>query len=213
MSIMSWTRDLMIADVRRLLREKTAGRFADVDLERWSDEGILEVCTRTRCLRSSFTAAAVSGQANYSIPTNLLGAWAISRVEFNSVELEKAAFDDVEELLQTGETLATLKTPRYWCPLGREIVLVPTPATTDTIRVWGAKKAEALSGGPDTLANLGIDESYGPAVEDFMLHRGLTMAGKFQESMVVWQGFERKVGVTSDKTMPDTRGESTRGSG
>jgi len=213
MSIMSWTRTLLVADVRRLLREKTAGRFADADIERWADEGILEVCTRTRCLRAEATAAAVSGQAEYTCPSNFLGAWAVSKVTFNGNELEKVSYDKVKDLLQPGESLTSQATPRFWSPHGRQLILTPIPITTDTIKVWGAKKGEALSGDTDTLANLGIDESWGPAIEDYMQHRGLMMVGKYQEALLVWQGFERKVGVVSNKSMPDAREESSRGAG
>ena len=213
MSVISYTRALLVADVRRMLAEKTAGRYADADIERWADEAILDVCTRTRCLRAEATASSVTGQAEYTIPTNFLGSWAITRTTFDGTELNKAAFDAVEELLEPGETLATQKTPRFWCPHGRQIVLVPTPSAVKTIKVWGAKKADALSGDSDTLANLGLDESYGPAIEDFMTHRGLMMAREYDKALAVWQMYERKVGVASDKAMPDAREESSRGAG
>jgi len=62
------------ADLRDRLDETQARYWDDRQLNRWINEGALDMARRAECLPTSTTITAVSGTQSYALPTNLFRA-------------------------------------------------------------------------------------------------------------------------------------------
>ena len=214
MSAISFTRLLMITEVKRQLQQKVGGLFDDTDFDRWFDLAVADVASRTRCLRTEATAASVSAQQGYTVPDDCLGPWAISKVRYKNVRLEHHAWDTIEDVIEQGLALSSSGTPKYWSPYARSFYLTPIPnAAADEIEIWYAKTSVAVSADSVALADVGIPEVYAPAVETFIRHRGLLLGGNEEKAMGAWQLYEHQLGIESQKSVDDVAGDVARGAG
>ncbi len=212
MAVVSFTRALMVAEVRRQLQQKVGGAFDSTDFNRWFDLAIADVVARTRCIRAEATAASVSAQQAYALPTNCLGGWAVSRVRYKNVILQHESWATIEDMIESGLALSSSGTPVYWSGQGRTIRLTPVPnAASDEIEMWYAKATEACSADSVALSNLEIPSIYAPAVETFMRHRGLMLGGEEGKALQAWQLYERQLGIESQKDVDDVATDVAQG--
>jgi hypothetical protein len=209
MAVLSYTIDLMETDVRRLLQEDTAARYSETDLFRWINEGELFIAAATRCLRTSTTAASVSGTEEYAIPGSAPGAWAITRVDYDGTTLEPTPFEKRREAVREVAP-DTNNTPQVWAPYGQKYVLAPPPDTAgDEIKVWHAYMPDAMV----TTESLTIPIIYGSAVILYAAHKGLMMKGQFDRAQQVWQEFLFTMRSLSNKGIPDLAKEVAASAG
>ncbi len=214
MSVVTFTRSLMVAEVRRQLQQKVGGLFDGTDFNRWFDLAVADVASRARCVRTDATAASVSAQQGYTLDVDCVGAWGIAKVTYAGVRLEHHSWDTIEDVLESGLALSSSGTPKYWSPYGRSIYLTPIPnAAGDEIGIWYPKKPVAASADSVALDDLGIPEVYAPAIETFMRHRGLLLAGDEQTAMAAWQLYEHQLGLESRKDVDNVADDVARGAG
>ena len=214
MGLASYTRALIITEVRRQLQERMGALFTAPDLERWADLAVVDIASKTRCLRTEATANTVSAQQGYTIPADCLGAWAVSRLDYLGKPLELHPWDNMYEKVPTGMALSSTGTPKWWSPYGRTVRLFPIPnASANELRIWYAKIPASFSADSVALTDLGFPETYGPAVEDFMVQRGYLLKGDSARSQAHGQAYLQSVAMASGKRMPDVPEDETRGSG
>lgn len=215
MSLADFTRTYIISEVKRQLQQKsgTAGLFAAADFNAWADDACLHIASLTRCLRTEATANSVSCQQAYTIPDAALGGWAVTKVEYGAEPLEMVPWDQMEQKVPSGMTLSSSGTPRYWSPYGRSFRLFPKPdANNKEIRAFHAKMPATLSADTVSIQDLGFPQTYGPAIIDFMAHRGHLLRGDGARAQAAWALFEMHVAAAQGKEIPDAPGD-TRGSG
>lgn len=213
MAIISYTRAKLLADVRLLLEETTAQRFADADIQGWIDESIGFVAAATRSLRQKdeTTSSLSGGDGGYTIPSDSVGSWAISEVHYDGTRLEgPVAFDKRYQGVQQGlSPTSSATTPKYWSPFGDKIYLTP-PNTLS-----GKTIAMFTPYLPDTLATsaavMPLRAAYGPVVHDYVLHRAFMKNGQPQESNTAWQRFMFKLQAVSNKQVADVDPAVARG--
>jgi len=212
-AVLSYTKQQLIDDVRRMLQEKTASRYTDTDVGRWADEAVMEIVTMTRCLRTSATATSVSGQDEYTIPADAIGAHTITRMDYDNALLRPVAWDQIGEHADSKQALTTVGSPRLWSRWARSLYVWPVPNSSKVMKIWYAKMPRSLTGTGDSLTGLGVPECYGPAIEEAMLRRGLLMAGRQDEVQKAWEREQALLGPAADKEMPDATPNTSRGSG
>lgn len=211
MANVSYTVSACQDDARRILQERTAQRILDADLLRWCDLAQSEIAAVTRCLRAEATAASVANQAEYSMPTNCLGTWAIIKVRYNSVDLPNIPYDKREEYLSQNYSSTTSATPKLWSPHGNDLVLCPPPASAgQEIRIWYPKLPTAVTATGEAIS---IPIIYGPAMGVGMAAWGMLVLGRSQEYRTLHEEMLRLAGMMARKDMPDVPAESPVSSG
>jgi hypothetical protein len=217
LSLLSYTRTLLVAQIRRQLGERTSGLFQDADIQRWIDEGLGDIAARTKCLRAEASADSVASQQAYTIPNNCIGAWAITRVEHNGGKLDQRGFDqvDTEFGVANGKSLSSTGTPSVWLPYGRHFKLwpIPTTATTGVMQIYYAKMPDSLSADAMSIADLGFSLAHGPAVIAWSVANGWYLAGEVARADGAMAMYERHLGNASNKMMGDNIPREARGSG
>ena len=181
MAILTYTRAQLLDDVERYIQDISNTRYSATALERWADDAVNEIATRTQCCKEVATAAAVSGQQSYTLPSDCIAAWAVAKVDFNNLRLEQVPWDRIRDYPGVDKNLTAQGTPKYWSVWNRAIYLTKIPNTTDTIRIWYAKIPRAFTGSADTLSNIGIPTALAPAVEQAMVARAMQMGGDVQK--------------------------------
>lgn len=212
MPIMTYTRAQILDDVERLIQDISNTRYKTAHLERWADDAVNEIVTRTQCLKEVATAAAISGQQSYTLPSDCIAGWAVAKVEFNSLRLEQVPWDRIRDMPGVDKNLTAQGTPKYWSVWGRGLYLTKTPNTTDTIKIWYAKIARAFTGSADTLSNLGVPTSLGPAIEQAMVWRAMQMGGDAQKAQEALSLLDRIVPPYSVGQLVHAGDDATRGS-
>jgi hypothetical protein len=217
MSLASYTRALIVTEARRQLQERlgAGALFTSTDLERWVDLALLDIASKARCLRNEASAGNTAAQQSYTLPDDCLGAWAVNRFEYDGVKLEPRSFDQIDRDMGDGKCLSSAGTPVYYIPYGRHVKLWPVPAASGhQMRVWYAAMPDSLSADAMTLTGIGFSNAYGPAVEAYVVMRGLMLAGDMQRSAGYKQVYDDAVKSASDPSMADNDPkDTTRGTG
>ncbi len=216
MSLMTYTRATILAEVRNQLRTPSTGTISDANIITWIDKGCLDVSVRTKCIRADCTGTSVSGQQKNTIPAECLGAKTISRLEFDGAVLQgPVPFNEIDERLK-GNALSAQGAPKFWVPYGRAVYFYPIPASAyhdKTMHLYCAIMSDAMAASGTTLASLGIPELYGPAIETFARHKGLLKLGEEAKALEAWKLYLMQVGQAADQRMPDVNIEATAGAG
>lgn len=142
----------------------------------WANEGVRDVLIETRVKLTSGTINLVGGTGDYTITTWL----AIDDVQLNSANqqwsLKRVEIRDILAM-RRGLVAQSNSAPMFYAVQGDMLMVYPTPATNDTITVYGVKEpTSALSSLTDDLfstANKGNLPVYAQrAVEYYMLWQG-----------------------------------------
>jgi hypothetical protein len=213
MPVLTYTRAQILDDVERMIQDISNTRFKATQLERWADDAVNEIVTRTQCTKEVATANAVSGQQSYTLPPDCIAGWAVSKVDFANLRLEQAPWDRIRDMRGVDKNLTAQGTPKYWSVFGRGLYLTKIPNTTDLIRIWYAKIARAFTGSADTLSALGVPTALGPAVEQAMVVRAMQMGGDLQKAQEALQLLDRLVPPYQVGKLLEPGDDAARGSG
>lgn len=215
MSLIAFTRTLIVAEVRRQLGEPVAGLYADADIQRWIDISLLDIASKTRCLRVDASGNTTAATQWYDISATCLGTWAITRFEYNGKVLKPVAFDQIDTMLAdaNSKSLSSQGTPLYYIPYGRKFGLWPSPSTSGTYHYWFAKASDTLSADAMSITALGFSLAHGAAVESFCVRRGFLFAGQPQRAEGADMAYKSDLASATEKEMADNVPEAVRGSG
>lgn len=152
----------LITKARRRINEDSTTFFPDADFIDFADEGQKYFVRQTRYLEDTDSQAAVSGTQAYDLPTDFL---ALIRLTFNGKKIDRVSFYEIDEL-NLDETSYS-GTPTLYYILNDKIYLIPTPSSTDTIKLYYYKSPATLSATSSTLETPPI---YDDAIVCYMVY-------------------------------------------
>ena len=206
MTLLTYTRTQLKAQIRQALQERTATLVKDTEIERWIDVALDDVAVNTFCLRAVASASCSATQQLYDLSATCLGPWSISRLEYDGRRLLPKEFGLIDEEMGGAKDkgLTSTGAPQVYFAYGRQIGLWPVPAeNSKVLRYWYARHPETLSADAMSIIDLGFSVIHGPAVESFAAARGLAFKGKIQESQGAMQQNQMDLARASNKAMPD----------
>jgi len=216
MSIASYTRALIITEVRRQLQERygEGALFQTADIERWIDLALVDISTKTRCLRTEASAYSSLGGQSYALPTDCLGSWAVTRFEYDGKRIDSIPFDQLDNEFDqaAGKTRTSRGTPKYWVPYGTGFKLWPVPQVSAVMQIWYARVADSVSADAVSLSDIGLSNAFGPAVEDFVVRRGMMLQGDQARADAMEKVYEADLAAAAQKDMADVAPDVSRGS-
>lgn len=69
---MTLTVNQVVASVRSRLDEVTTATWTDTEIKRWTNEALRDLARRTKHLRDTTTVTTTAGQAEYTVPANVI---------------------------------------------------------------------------------------------------------------------------------------------
>lgn len=149
------------------LQNDTSGDQTQID--KWVNEGVVDVVIQTACAISSTSISLTSGTSDYSLSASIMRIYD-AYVSSNSVSyyLQHVTPDDV--LAMRRASLANVSPAVYYAVAGNLLMVYPTPDATQSMIVYYVPRPATLSGSADTPSE--IPAEYHPGVEYYALMRG-----------------------------------------
>lgn len=151
----------------------TSSGAEEVLLDRWLNEGIVDVLLQTRCNVNSLDMETTADEWRYTTPTTILSLLDITYQSTSSSATSSIERVTPAEILRLREQGDGGGTPRYYALAGNDLLMLyPTPATVDTISILYVPRPTALSAtgnDPSDDTYGGIPAEYHKAVEYYAL--------------------------------------------
>jgi hypothetical protein len=160
-------------NIRYLLKESTAGYFADVELNAWIADAATDISAKTLCFETGADVTLVAGTLEYSEPT---GCLKVAAVHFNNKSLTK-----IHPKALGIATNRTSGPPEQYYSFGRKLGFWPMadPGSIATKpRVFHAAVTAIIANIPD---------QYGPMAELYALVRAKIKEEKFAQASLLYQ--------------------------
>lgn len=154
------------------LENTTAADQGFIDL--WVNEGVTDFVLRTKCYSVTGTISLTASVSDYTLDTSwLLIDQAYVTVGSTPYYMERT---DVDSLLAMRRTSVTNTSPaQYYAVAGANRFMVyPTPASADTVTLYGVGRPTTLSVSSDTPSE--IPAEFQKAVEFFACRRGASQS-------------------------------------
>jgi hypothetical protein len=203
------------------LTNTTAGDQTQID--KWVNEGVADVVSRTRCKVGSATNSLSAGVGDYSIvgSMELLNVY----VTFNGQQYPLQHVD-TETLLEMRNASVVYTSPaRYYAFNGVDLLMLwPLPVTAasatspDYISFYYVPYPTTLSASADTPSD--VPSEYHPAVEYYALYRGATFtddtssqmgAQYLQQYEMLLRRLKRRVALSGGRRLARARVADGRG--
>ncbi|HET7713138.1 MAG TPA: DUF6682 family protein [Patescibacteria group bacterium] len=173
--------------VRRQFGDEAGVEITDADIIRWVNDAQREIAVRNNLLQVRATAGAVNGQAEYSIPANLV---TLHTVLYQNRKLQPLSIQEANDLINDGTATGI---PTHFWQFAGIITLYPAPDTTDPddiklLYTRTATEITALDQTPEvpvTYHNRIVEYVMAQAAElDENLNRYQLKMGEFQTGML-----------------------------
>jgi hypothetical protein len=116
----------VLSHVKRQFGDESGVQISDEDIIRWTNSGIDEIFRRSEPLKASTTANLVGGQADYTLPDNILR---VQSILVNGIPVEQRSTQEIEEyILKDDPTGNTSGQPTVWAEWGGTITFYPKPS-------------------------------------------------------------------------------------
>lgn len=145
------------ADLRDRLDETQARFWSDAQLNRWINEGAMDVSRRGECLPTSSVIAVVAGTRDYALPTN---GFTLHRAEYTPdsgqtvYPLELRDINEMDEIWSTRQ-LTQQYAPAYLTLLGYppnwQARLFPVPSQAGSLTVYLFRAASPAQSDTDDV--------------------------------------------------------------
>jgi hypothetical protein len=163
-----------VADrVKRTFGDEAGVQITDADIIRWVNDAQLQISVDNEDLLETVgTASIVSGQADYTAPSNLN---TLRSLMYNNYRIKGLSFSEFNEYLDgfkapAGQNVYGNGRPEVFMVYGGTITLFPTPneSITDGLRIYYSRHPASVG----TLADaLTVPDRYHPAVVEYCLKR------------------------------------------
>lgn len=129
-------------DVRDRIDETAARRWTDAQLNRWINEGAIDIARRTEVLQAKQDITAVAGTQEYTLPTDMIR---VHRIEFTPTGSTSTYTPEYRDFNSMDGVWWSQKTSRRGTPVlytvwgfppTAKLVLYPTPDPGGTITVY-----------------------------------------------------------------------------
>lgn len=205
---MALTRAQLRTATRALLKEPTAAYWADVDLNTYLDDALRAYTSRLGVLTREKTANVVSGQYEYSLPSDyvipMLAGLAPPTgytVSVDSLPLMYLSYPTFQLIKGYGAGAALGNTPQFWTLFNgtgdssgaiQSLQILPTPTAGGTNNLRIAHEAKAASLGADSSVPAIPEEDHeclpwGAAARAFLVR------GQTEEATVYQTMFDRRI--------------------
>lgn len=154
----------VITNVTRQFGDESGVQITQTDIIRAINQGCMQIQAVNNFKKAVFTTAAVSGQQQYTLPTDILR---IEAVKLGNYLLEKVNFADALNTLDG----ATTGGSSYWYwEFGGVINVYPIPlsSTTDTVTVYYSAVPRQVVATSDTLD---IPDMYYETIIEFVMSK------------------------------------------
>lgn len=201
-----------VADrVKRTFGDEAAVQVSDADIIRWINDAQLQITIdQSELLETVGTADIISGQADYTLPSDLD---TLRSLMYNNFRLRGLSFAQFNEYLDGFKATASQGgygngTPEVFMVYGSTVTLFPTPqqSLTGGLRIYYAKHPATVA----TLADsLGVPTRYHNSVVEFCLKQAYELdenpdmaaykKGEFQDQLMKLKNQEK---TTSNEYYP-----------
>jgi hypothetical protein len=157
--------------VRRTFGDEASVQITDDDVIRWINDAQLQISVdNPELLEAVATTNIVSGQADYTLPTDLN---TLRSLMYNNFRIRSLTFNEFNEYIDgfkapVGQGGYGNSTPEVFMMYGSTVTLFPTPNKniTDGLRIYYAKHPAAVTTMGDSL---GVPVRYHNSVVEFCL--------------------------------------------
>lgn len=153
----------------------TSSGAEEVLLDRWLNEGVVDVLLQTRCKVDCGDLTTTADEWKYTTPTAILALLDITYQSASSSNTSGLERVTPAEILRLREQAGSDSggPPRYYALAGNDLLMLhPTPATVDTISILYVPRPSALSAtanDPSSDTYGGVPAEYHKAIEYYAL--------------------------------------------
>lgn len=170
--------------VKRLFGDEAGVQLEDADILQWANDAQQAINTKNKIFKAKSTSQSVSGQSNYSFPTELIQQ--VESLTFDGSPLRAVEMAEAQARIQTGDPHGEQSgTPVCWYEWAGDFVLYPSPDTEKEIALYYTRYPTPLSGSDEQP--LDVPDKYYQAVVDYILW-------KCYEMDEDWNGAQMKEG-------------------
>lgn len=176
--------DVMRA-VKRTFGDESGVQLEDADIFMWVNDAQEEIVKRNKIIKTTATATAIAGQADYTFPTEDI--LQIESLHVDGQKLQNMPFAQADEDFINKDNAAESGTPVLWWEWGGTFTLWPAPSSALTIKLFYTKKPARITASTDLLS---VPDKYYRQVVDYVLQQAYEMDEDWQASQVKAQQFD-----------------------
>jgi hypothetical protein len=181
MSIQPATRTYggLLRDVKRKFGDESGVQLEDADILAWTNDGLQQIVTENKILRSKMTLPTVVDQSEY--PLSDLNIHSISSLHYDGQPLLALPFVEAEETIITSDPdKEQTGTPYLWYLWNSTLTLYPKPDAVGTLTMFFTKAPTVVTGDPSQIIEM--PNKYYPALVAYILQQAYEMDEDWQAS-------------------------------
>jgi len=152
----------MATEVKRLFGDESGVQLLDSDIIRWINYGQMEICSKTRILKSIQEGTLIEGTHIYPTPTDYLE---MEAVWIDGIMLQATSWEEFRQSSYVGTEAGT---PRSWFLYANQINLWPIPNKPLGLRIFYACRPIDVSTLSDYLA---IPDRYFDRLKEYCMSK------------------------------------------
>lgn len=138
--------------------------FPDAQLYKHIEQAQLELATAGLLIEDTLTTTTVSGQQEYSFPTNTI---AVRRVTWNGQKLMPIDMRDADTVTLFNTATTATGTSQYYSVWEKTFSLWPTPNDAQTLKVWAYCEPQSVS----SSSTLEVPSEFHIRLADYILEK------------------------------------------
>lgn len=169
----------LLRDVKRKFGDESGVQLEDTDILSWANDGLQQIVTENKVLRSKSTLPTVVDQSEYSLAD--LNIHSISSIHYEGQPLLALPFVEAEEsIISSDPNKEQTGTPYLWYLWNETLTLYPKPDAVGTLTMFYTKSPVVLTGDPSQVIEM--PNKYYPALVAYALQQAYEMDEDWQAS-------------------------------
>lgn len=200
-SIVTKTAQDVINDVLATFGDTSGTQIGTSDVLRWINNAQLETVQRNpELLPAVAMFAAVVGQGDYPLISNIPNVMTVQSVHFNGKPVRMISFQEAEMHIMSLTSplpIPTVSGPEFWYERAGVLTFFPAPQTTDQIKVYYQKVPTKITATSDSLS---LDDYYFNSIVSFCLEQAALLDENPQMAQIFGGKYDQGVSRLANRT-------------
>lgn len=181
--------------VKRIFGDESGAQINDADIDRWANDGQLDIVRRTECLQALLELNTTAADGSYDLPDDVIK---VRRVTYDGVLLSRMELEELDGIHRSRDANTPVGTPSAYYIWARQLFLHPAPADggTNNLDFYYVKTPPALVSGTDIPA---IPLQMHEDIVRYCLARAKELDEEFKQADQVWSDYLMRMSMSVDE--------------